>query len=198
MKHRPMGGRAAVMILAGLCAGAAAQANVIHDEGSNGDISSNRLVPTSHVLSLGSNTVSASNGGGDIDYLTLTVPGGMQLANIMLMGWAGPDEIGFIAVQSGAQFTESASNPNVTNMLGWTHYGPALQGMGADILPDIGAGSGAIGFTPPLNAGTYTFWINQTGSVVSYELDFVVIPAPGAAGLAGLAGLVVLRRRRAA
>ena len=61
------------VVVALTMAAAPAGAQVIHDEQVNGDLSSNRLAPTSYVLSLGSNQVLASNGGGDVDYLLKVV-----------------------------------------------------------------------------------------------------------------------------
>ena len=43
-------------------------------------------------------------------------------------------------------------------------------------------GANGQGFTPPLPAGTYSFWAQQTGEPTIDILDFVVtVPSPGTA-----------------
>ena len=57
-------------------------------------------------------------------------------------------------------------------------------------------GPGAIGFTPPLPAGDYTFWMQQTGAnSATYQFDFIVTPEPATAGLLFAAAVLLLRRR---
>jgi hypothetical protein len=123
----------------------------------------------------------------------------MVLSQINLISWAGADQIGFIAVQAGSTFTEPPTGTNVANLLGYSHMGPGAGNLGLDILPSMGQGAGAIGFTPPLTGSDYTFWINQTGSnPVTYRLDFVTSPVPEPVGLLvlGLGVAVGLRRSR--
>ena len=61
---------------------------------------------------------------------------------------------------------------------------------------------GATGFTPPLDSGTYTFLVQQTGSAnTSYRFDYFVtaVPEPAALGSFGpmiLFGLNFLRRNQ--
>ena len=80
--------------------------------------------------------------------------------------------------------------------------------VGTDILDDLGNGSGAIGFTPPLPSGDYSFWIQQTADLqVDYSLQFNVsgsaVPVPAAlylfgSGLLALGGYVRGRSRNGA
>lgn len=120
----------------------------------------------------------------------------MTLNHIVLKSWQGTDQIGFIAVQTGSIFTEPPTGTNVANLLGYTHIGPGAGNLGSDFLPEMGQGSGAIGFTPPLTGEDYAFWIQQTGpSPVTYQLDFQVLPEP-ATLLVLSAGLAVLARKR--
>jgi hypothetical protein len=184
-------------LVLGLTAGTAT-ADVLHDESVNGDLSGDRSVPTAYVLSQGTNSVIATSVSGDIEYIALTVPAGLQMQRLVLASYTGLDETAFIGVQSGPVFTEPPTGTNVANLLGWTHFGPALGHVGTDILDDLGAGPGSIGFTPPLGAGVYTFWIQQTGqNAATYQLDYSVVPGPGAltALMAGV-GLVARRRRK--
>lgn len=187
----------AVSVIA-IALSAPASADVFHDESVDGDLSNDGLAPTAFALTLGKNSLLATSVQGDREYVALTIPVGMSLSKIILVSYDGLDETAFIGVQAGAQFTEPPTGTDVANLLGWTHFGTGMGNVGLDILPDIGGGPGAIGFTPPLGEGTYTFWIQQTGtSPATYQFDFVVVPAPGAAALLGIA-LVRSRRRRAA
>lgn len=170
-----------------------AHAAVVWNEAVNGDLSNNRLAPTPVALSPGVNSLLATTSAGDREFVRLTIPAAMTA--LIQVSWQSQDQTGFIAMQSGPTFTEDPSFPNVANMLGYSHYGPGLAALGSDILPDIGAGAGSIGFTPPLPAGTYTIWLNQTGLAATYQLDFIVAPTP--ATLLPLLALTALRRRRA-
>jgi hypothetical protein len=185
---------AAVLALAPQGAGAIS----IWDEGVNGDLSGNRLVPTDlGDLAAGSSTVTATSVAGDREYFTLVVPAGHQLDAIVLGSYTtSANSLSFVGLQSGATFTELPTGTNVANLLGWTHFGAAQ--VGTSILDDIGLGFGAQGFAPPLPAGAYTFWTQETGaSPATYGLDFQVslVPEPGTALLValGLAGLAARR-----
>ena len=180
-----------------LLAPLAALAAPIYDETVDGDLSGDRENPTARVLAAGSNTVTATVIAGDLDYLTLTVPTGLELDSIVLDSYASPTPVSFIAVQSGTIFTVPADAPTVGDLLGWAHFGSTL--VGSDILDDMGgAGLGAIGFTPPLGSGDYTFWIQETSALqAGFTMDFIVTPEPTSVALltAGLLALAGLRRR---
>jgi hypothetical protein len=175
-----------------------AQAAVIWNE-SGGDLSGNRLAPSAFVLAPGSNNLIGSVVGGDLDYVTLTVPANMQLTGITLVSYASLDIRAFIGVQQGAIFTETPAAPNVANIYGYTHFGPGGAPAGTDILDDIGTGFGAQGFVPPLASGQYTFWIQQIGALTQYNFDFVVVPEPSTwllAGLGAVGAMIYLRSHR--
>jgi hypothetical protein len=171
------------------------RAAVIWNE-SGGDLSGNRLAPSAFVLATGGNNLIGSVVGGDLDYVTLTVPASMQLTGITLVSYASADARAFIGVQQGPTFTESPAAPNVANILGYTHFGPGGAPAGTNILDDMATGAGAQGFVPPLPAGQYTFWIQQLGALTSYNFDFVVVPEPSTwllAGLGAMGALIFLR-----
>lgn len=178
-----------------------AQAGVVWDEATNGDISNDRFNPSFATLSLGSNLLFATSVQGDREYIRLDVPDGMQLEQLFLEHYHGVDLTAFIAIQAGTTFTEPPTGTNVANILGYTHFGPGPGNVGTDILDDMGTGAGAIGFVPPLGPGPYTYWIQQTGVNPShYHFEFIVgtVPEPCTMAVLGVAGLALMRRRRRA
>ena len=59
------------------------------------------------------------------------------------------------------------------DLLGYTLYD--IGDEGTDILPAIGQGDGAKGFVPPLGAGTYSFWVQETATCdCQYRFTFQV------------------------
>lgn len=178
-----------------------------YHEGVDGDLSGDRFSPTSIGLDAGPNTITATSVSGDREYYTITVPAGHELSSITLADYVSLDPIAFIAVQNGTTFTEPPTGTDVTQLLGWTHFGPTL--LGTDIQDDIGAGSGAMGFTGSLAPGDYTFWSQQTGlNPATYVLVYQVDEVAGVPALSGVAMLllclmlgsllVVLQRRKLA
>jgi len=193
------------LLPAALLFAAAAQAATVWDEATQGDLSGNGLAPTPLALQAGSNLLLGSTGRGsagvDRDYFVFTLAEGFQLEAVTLLEgstFLGQQSLSFIGVQAGPQVTVSPTGGSATGLLGWYHYGP--NDPGTDILPLIGFGFGATGFLGPLPAGTYAFWIQDTGSgTANYRFDFAVsaVPEPAAAWLlaAGLAALALRRRR---
>lgn len=185
-----------------LAASSGAQA-FVHDESLQGDLSDNRLAPTWLSASAGSNTLQMSSTAGDRDYVGFTVPAGWQLGSIVQLSYDSADSLAFIALQAGTTLTEPPTGTNAANLLGWTLFGPLS--VGTEIIDNLAASGSAsppaMGFSAPLGAGPYTFWIQQTGAVATYGFDFVLtpVPEPGTPVLALLGGLAlatVLRRLR--
>ncbi|GJM18017.1 MAG: hypothetical protein DHS20C14_02300 [Phycisphaeraceae bacterium] len=190
-----MPAHARLAIVALVASSHAALAGIVHDEATDGDLSGDRLAPTALTLGPGSNTLRATVSPGDLDYFTFTIAPGQRLDAIVVDAFSTIGDVAFLGVQQGTVFTEPAGLADVANLLGYTHFG-ITGDIGRNILPRIGTGNGAIGFTDTLPAGDYVFWMQQQGKPSPVTLDFVVTPAPPTAlALAGFA-LVASRRRR--
>jgi hypothetical protein len=172
-----------------------AHGDTIWYEVTNGDLSNDPLHPTPLVLHEGVNTViGAVNGASDPqDWMAITIPAGLQLAQLILADYDSLDFVAFAGVAAGPAFTGDPLD--TASYLGYSHYG--FDTLGEDLLPRMGAASGAQGFTPPLGAGVYTFLSQQLGEDSLYQFDFVVeaVPGPGAVGLFAAAGIMTLGRR---
>ncbi len=202
----------AVMIRAFLfwAVAACAPAATVYNEAVSGDLSNSGLSPTSVSVSLGSNqifgTTGRGTGGTDRDYFTINVPSGMQISNVFeLAGTQVGDVNSFIGVQSGARVTIPTNAATADGLLGWDHYGPTSVDL--DILPEMGVPQlGSTGFSGPLSAGQYSFWIQDFGSGTfgySFDVHLTATPEPGSCisslgGLALLAGLTRIRQRKLA
>jgi len=142
----------------------------------DGDLSDDFTAPTAFTIGPGVNTVTASTQSGDLDYLTFTVGPCDTLTQLTVDSYTAEagDAIAFIAVQSGSAFTFPAAEAgdNTGELLGFSHYG--MADIGQDILPRIGEEEDALGFTPPLQPGDYTVWLNQTGTESEATLVFLV------------------------
>jgi hypothetical protein len=186
----------------GLCAFLAfappSSAATVYSETINGDISGNRTAPTVRTLGVGSNDVFATSQGGDQEYLTLIVPSGLALTNLFLRADValGFDQTAFISMASGSPFPfDPAFAGSADGTLGWAHFSPFI--VGQDLFPTMrNSDLGSSGFGAQLPAGTYSFAIQQLGTPVTYQLDFMTVAIPEPASLGLLSGLAFLARRR--
>ena len=147
------------------------------NETSDGDLSNNQSTPNSFVLENGANSVVGTvNALTDFqDWLAVTISSGFQLSAVRLAAYISTDPIAFTGFQSGSSFVGSSFVES--SYLGYTHIGPG--NVGSDLLPLMENAFGAQGFTAPLQAGTYTFVIQQAGSsLTSYQFDYEVTPVP--------------------
>jgi hypothetical protein len=172
-----------------------------YDEAVSGDISGDRTVPTLFALDLGANALRAQSQSGDVEYFHATVPVGTQLTSISLEAYQSENTRAFIGVQQGSTFTVSPEAAAPGDMYGYTHFGIG-QTPGFNLLGEMGTAFGAVGFVPPLPAGSYTFWTQQTDPIpTAYTLSFGVadVPEPAlAAALHAAAAPALLRHRRRA
>lgn len=148
---------------------------ILYDEAITGDLSNDRTQPTTLTLTVGGNIISGATVRRDREYFNVNVPLGQELQAILLTDYQSADEIAFVGVQKGLEFTEPPSGTVVSNLLGWTHFGPSIEPVGADLLDNMGQGEGALGFTGTLSAGDYTFWLQQTGvTTTTFAVNFVM------------------------
>lgn len=175
--------RAATALILILAAGGARA--FTYDETVSPDLSNDRLNPTVLTAALGVNslTMTSSSVGPDRDYFTFAVPTGWLLSSIFHKSYVSDDDLSFFALQSGTALTEPPAGTNAGNLLGYTHFGAGT--VDTEIIDDLAAsdspGPGlpaAQGFTAPLGAGSYTFWVQQTGVAAKYSFDFVLTPVP--------------------
>lgn len=157
-----------------------------YDETIDGDISGDRLNTTVLNLTTGSNVVTATQQGDafglDVDYLTIVISPGSQLVRLDCPAYSalGNPNLAFLGLQAGPTFTTPFTNTDAADLLGGIVYG--FFSVGFDLLPQVATLGGATGFTPPLGAGTYTWWYNQTGDPSTVTLDFVIESVDGPVG----------------
>jgi|GEM_PF-2484826 len=148
-----------------------------HDESVNGDISNDRLTPTALVLNAQDNRVSGSVISGERDYFTVNVPVGKTMSKIIFEQYISQNSRAFLGMQAGPMFSVSPGEAEPSDLLGYVHFGFDFT-IGDNLLDDMATAFGAIGFTSPLAAGDYVFWVNQTEpSPTQYRFDLVVDPA---------------------
>ena len=178
---------AAVSALVAVAFATPASATIVHDELISGDLSNSGAAPTSLAFAPGDNWILGTTGRDtqgvvDRDYFTFTLLADEYLTAITVLNGTTTvaNGLAFIALEAGSQVTVDPAAPTAGPLLGWYHYGPG--DILNDILPEIGAGAGAQGFTPPLGPGTYAVWIQETGTgTANYGFNFVVaeVPEPG-------------------
>jgi len=180
-----------------------------YDEFVSGDLSGNGLTPTFIALVSGSNPVFGTTGnpgtGTDRDYFSIAIPVGFQLSQFMLLpGSAVIGNSTFLGLQAGTQVTLPANAPSASGLMGAMHYTSAM--VGTDLLAVLGVPfAGSSGFTPPLAAGNYAFWVQDFGAgTVPYSFNLVVtaVPEPDTYALMlaalGFTGFIARRRKKQA
>jgi len=188
-----------IAVCVGGVTSAGAYADVVFYEATGGDLSNNPLAPTQIMLGEGvGSVIAAVNVDTDQqDWFAVTIPEGFVLSALVLGDYDSQDPVAFVGFRRGATFRDSYLEPASYN--GYAHMGADQRF--TDILPlmaDQLVNPGTLGFSIPLEAGTYTFIVQQTGGPTLYQLDFEVtpVPAPGVLGFSGAALMLATRRRR--
>jgi len=166
----------------------------VYNESSTGDLSNNRAAPTLLSFTAGQNYVFAQTGAvagvTDRDYFTFVVPANFQLSSLTVVySSLTAGNATFLGLQAGSQVTVDPAAPSAAPLLGYELVSPA--DIGVNILPAIATAPDAAGFVPPLSAGQYSVWVQDSNVAPSlYDLRFEVsaIPEPSAA-LLSLVGL---------
>jgi hypothetical protein len=190
---------------------------VVHDEASMGDLSDDNINPTNLGFfapgaggSLRANSVLGRTENGAPDIFTFEIAAGNQLQSLTLANYELGDSAMFVAIAAGDYFPNDYNEINdpffsdTSAWLGGRAVGELEEGQ--DILALIG--NSAVtqigsGFIPPLGAGKYTFYMQQTGPENLYTLDFNVsaitgVPEPTSLGMcfAATAAAWAYRRRK--
>ncbi len=168
-----------------------------YDEVSNGDLSSNPLVPTLLSVEVGSNFIDGTVDSRDRDYFTLALPVGSHLTAIILRASSG-SEATFLSFQSGGTFTELPGGADLRNLLGYASF--FHSDIGTDLLQTLGSASDAIGFKDSPAGEMFTFWVDQSNpGGANYKFEFVIasdIPSPGTFAILATAIAIALPRSR--
>ena len=190
--------RALFLILASMLP-SFATAQTLWAELTQGDLSDDRFNPTPLVVVPGDNflfgVIEGGDGEGNLDrdYFRMTIPSGFQLSQLVLENYASVDFGSFIGIQPGPIFPDDPDTVRPGDLLGWTIFGPPQVNL--DLLPLIGLNGRT--FTPPLPAGTYSFWVQQTDDFTEWTGNFVVteVPEPMSGACLALFALVLCPRR---
>ena len=195
-------------------------ADVVHDEFQDGDLSNGvaQFDDEGNFQGytgddLGSLPIGSGDGGigsvigrtdvQQVDLFTIEVDPDFVLSELILENYANGDGAMFMAVQDGDLFPENYfTNPSEFTALSGTFLGYSTVGtseIGTNVLDNLGALGR--GFDGPLGPGRYTFYVQQTGPINDYQLDFVTsitsVPEPGSIiALSGIAGVIAWRHRR--
>ncbi|MFO1441243.1 MAG: PEP-CTERM sorting domain-containing protein [Verrucomicrobiaceae bacterium] len=172
------------------------------------DLSDDGNAPTFLTFSDGHNIVEGSMGWDgftlDADIWTFTVAAGYEVSEIRLVSYNGSNPVApnghWMALAAGNTIDTTQSVNHLSNAL-WTEETDGLGNSNTNLLALLQNGPefGGIGFSGNLQAGDYTFWVQEASSFVNqYCIDFVItpVPEPGSALLMGMASFLCLRRRR--
>jgi hypothetical protein len=161
----------------------------------------------------GINAGQCSTTGNCFDYVTINIPAGRQVTEIILDSYNSTDERAFIAIQAGSQFTATVAAGRLPEALAYNHFGwrglcatsygalrpPTYVASNNCILPDNDTPNparltdlfdsilpGSSRLPTSLPPGDYTFWIQQVSGDSEYKF-LVTSSVPGPLPLLGAA-----------
>lgn len=137
-----------------------------YDEFVDGDLSGDPANPTPLAIDAGSNSIrgGVTDNPLDRDIVTLNVPAGLEITAIELTDFqlitASFDGGMLVALEPGSQITDFNSSAALRGFV-IAGVAPGTE-VGDDLLDDLGGA--------PLDAGAWTLWFQNTGSVTEYQL----------------------------
>ena len=173
------------------------------DENVDGDLGA-PAAPTVLTLGAGANSIIGqvdTNNGDTRDAFTFTIAAGQTLESVFLLSYDNPTtpgvndgNRGFYNFDDGATSVNPSGANSASLITGRTFTFSELDGVNLLDTSDQTGGSGIADGT--LGPGTFTFNIQNTSTISSYELQFNVVPEPSSALLLGLGGFGLMMRRR--
>ena len=173
------------------------------DENVDGDLGA-PAAPTVLTLGAGANSIIGqvdTNNGDTRDAFTFTIAAGQTLESVFLLSYDNPTtpgvndgNRGFYNFDDGATSVNPSSANSASLITGRTFTFSELDGVNLLDTSNQTGGSGIADGT--LGPGTFTFNIQNTSTISSYELQFNVVPEPSSALLLGLGGFGLMMRRR--
>lgn len=173
----------------------------------------------------GTSAAACPTTGNCFDYVTITIPSGMQVTEIILDSYNSTDDRAFIAIQAGNQYTAQPDAGRIPGALAYHHFGwrglcsttygalrpnPASNNnnciLGDNVTPVTGQFTdlfdsvlpGSTKLPTSLPPGDYTFWIQQVSGDSDYRFlvtSSVPGPLPVLGAAAGFGFSRRLRRR---
>lgn len=187
-----------------VCCVQTANAAVIWDESTDGEISSDGLRPTPVVVAEGENSWSGQVGlvgfaEPDADLVAFTVPDGLFVTSLRLDRYDETPDIG------GGSFLAVAAGDTVNTGFGSVHLSNALVDSTGEWLDDLADGARfgspsaeVTGLTAPLPPGDYIVWLGELATQIDYTFTATLaVPEPTTALLAATLLAPALFARRA-
>ncbi len=168
-----------------------------------GDFSDDKSAPTDigdlpqgETILVATQQGDSAPGDRDRDFITFTIPEGSVMTGLFLDGYVSDEDTAqaFMAIQEGTAITvdlttgmpddpQNPQGPFAGIVYGEGFINGDLLPLLADGNPDDAQGADFPGFTLPLEAGTYTLWMNQGGPQTQVTLRAVIEAAATVATL---------------
>jgi hypothetical protein len=113
----------------------------------------------------------------DIDLVRVDLPAGGSLAHLNLVSYSG-NSLSFMGFQAGSTMTFDPLENDfacIDECLGYALFGG--NEVATDLVPLLNSfamDTGSSGFSLPLIAPQYTFWVQDTSEAETFQFDFVV------------------------